>query len=110
MKYSRYIENLYFPVKTRDEERKLKDDIHAGRFERISRDYEFKKHVPVIVIHTKGKGSRETFDFASRLFADFGKIGEKVGEIYLYNEERTIGYPRKFVLDKDRILLDLKGE
>lgn len=101
---SSYIESLKASRSNRHKLEELREKLAKGEFERLSRTDAHKCHVPVILIETKGKGVREYLQNVRNLWADVGSIGATIGEIYLYDDSRTIGLPRRFKLSADRIL------
>lgn len=99
-----YIENLKASRSNRHKLEELREKLAKGDFERLSRADAHKLHIPVILIETKGKGVREYLQNVRNLWADVGSIGPTIGEIYLYDDSRTIGIPRLFKMSADRIL------
>ena len=57
--------------------------------------------VKVLVLVTKGNGEWETYDRYYMDEADVGKIGNKMGEVYLLNMRKPI----KFKRQKERVLI-----
>lgn len=106
MKDSHYIDNLQLTKKSEEIGKKFKSDLHNGRYRRFNPNDSFKNRIPVVVIQTKGKGKRECLQNIINCFADSGRIGKCWGELYLYDSLRTFGYPRKFKITGDRILID----
>ena len=53
----------------------------------------YKGRCPILVIYTKGKGTRETFEDYRVKYADFDSIGEKYALAYVYDE--TGGKPQR---------------
>ena len=104
---SDYLSRLYFKSEDIRTKRLLFEDMENGRFKRITKDCAGKKNVPVVLIQTKGNGTRETFYGIQLLHADFGEIGNYWATVYLYNDDRSIAYPRRFAPSKDRILIDI---
>lgn len=103
---SEFIENLKSNVRSAKELEELKANLLEGRFRRFTPEDSNKLMIPVIVIKTKGDSARRVFQGVDYLFADSWEIGKKQGIIFLYNEDRTIGYPKTFRVEKDRILID----
>lgn len=103
---SEYVEGLYFPATMRADELNLKEFLRQGRFEQVDKTYSGKSHIPIILFETKGNGDRESVSNILSLYADFGHIGDEWGLAYVYNEDKSIAYPRKFLCKAHRILID----
>lgn len=107
MNDSKYIANLKTSRRSYNLWKELMDNIHDGRYERLSSKDSFKIGIPVVLIITKGKGNREVIQDIQYLYGDTGNIGKCMGEIYIYDKEKRVAYPRRFNRLKDRILKDL---
>ena len=103
---SEYIDSLYFPTSMWRTENEFKSDLKRGRFKEVDASYERQMRIPVVLICSKGNVPRASVSAIQSLYADFGHIGDKWAMVYLYNEDRSIAYPRKFNVKKHRILID----
>lgn len=106
MMKSEFVESLKANVKTAKELEELKANLLERRFRRFTPEDSNKIGIPIILIKTKGDSTRRVFQGVEYLFADSWEITEKQGILFIYNEERTIGYPKTFRVKKDRILID----
>ena len=106
MTESEFLNRLYFKKGDLEIRNQLFQDLKEGRFEEATKRLENATHVPVFYITTKGKGERESFENARCLFADFGSMGNEQGLVYLYNEDRSFGIPKRFNYKSHRILID----
>lgn len=103
---SKFLESLYYKTSDLFVKGILFDDLEKGRYERPTKEYANKTHVPIALIQSKGNGQRATFHSVVNAYADFGVISDQWGQVYVYTEDKSIAYPRKFKITSDRILID----
>lgn len=77
------------------------------RLVRFSKEDSMQCTIPAIIVHTKGKGIRETFFDYELVTIDTGKIGKCWGDMAIHlSKDDSIShtYPRKFRIDRDHVL------
>lgn len=83
---------------------------HPASFRRVNPSDSFSIGVPVLVIHSTGKGNRDrylnAFEFAN---ADFGIVGKRYADAYIYRslDADQHGYAKRFNVEYDQILICL---
>lgn len=103
---SKFLESLYYKASDKLRKDLLFQDLQTDRYRRANRLDSNKTHIPIVLIQTKGNGERATFHSAVDAYADFGVISDHWGQVYVYTEDKSIAYPRKFKITSDRILID----
>ena len=92
-----YLKTLYVP-----ESKKEKFDFILGwvrsngaKLREIASNDEWRSNLDCLVIITKGKAPRESFQDYQIKKIDFAKVGKAYAESYIYEAESGMGYPER---------------
>ena len=88
-----YLARLYVPKNKTALFLQLKEYINAINLRYPQKEDSYKSRCPILLIQSKGKGQRETFEDYRVIYADFDNIGEKYALAYLSTERD--GYPKR---------------
>lgn len=87
-----FLNKIYIPKSKLGEVDKLMKYINVASLRMPNKNDAHKARFVVLLIHTKGKGKRQTFDYYDIMYVDFDKIGEKYALSYIYSDD-GYGYP-----------------
>lgn len=83
---------------------------HPASYRKVNPNDSFRVGVPVLVIHTTGRGNRDRYYHGHEFqFADFGIVGKKFADAYIYRslDVDHHGYAKRFTIDSDQIIVCL---
>lgn len=101
-----FLNRLYIPKRNKDSFEKLKEFIAKVSIRAPNANDAHKSRYTILIIETKGKGTRETFDSWFVRFVDFDTIGEKYALAYIYDSEGN-GKPHRIdITSSKNILID----
>ena len=92
-KVIKFVKGLYIPKSKRSIAIQLLDYLDIVKVRNIEPNDHHTIRVSILLIHTKGKGTRETFDDYQIMYADFDTIGKKYALAYFYDS--LGGYPKR---------------
>lgn len=78
--------------------------VSEVRIRAPTKEDEYRTNRDVLVIVTRGKGERETFEGWLKRKANFDRIGMKYALVYIYNDLGS-GYPRRIDIESPRITI-----
>ena len=80
-----WLDSLYIPKSKKPLILQLKQYLDIVDVRHVSKEDEFKIGLSMLVIQTKGKGTRETFEDFKVYRADFNTIGKQYALVYIYS-------------------------
>ena len=95
-----FVKGLYIPKSKRSTVIQLLDYLDIVKVRKIETNDHHTIKLSVLLIFTKGKGKRETFEDYQVIYADFDNIGRKYALAYFYDSER--GYPKRIDIDSPK--------
>lgn len=98
-----YLKNIYIPVAARETYMRLLDILQENTYREISSIDEGKILHDSLIIETKGKGERETFQNYTIARVDVGKVGDTYIDIAIYNIDSQSFYPIRVKKDTIKI-------
>ena len=87
-----YLDTIYIPKPKKHLAEQLMFYVDEIDIRLPNKNDSHKSKYRVIMIRTKGKGTRESFDDFKIMYVDFDTIGEKYALSYVYDDDGN-GYP-----------------
>ena len=101
-----YLARLYVPRDKEEEFEKLNSFLKAVDIRAPNKNDAHKSRFTILLIQSKGKGSRETFQSYSVKYVDFDTIGEKYALAYIYDSEGN-GSPHRIDITSSKNIIIL---
>lgn len=92
-----YLKTLYVPESNKEKYKFILDWVRSNgvKLREITPDDEWCGNLDCVVIVTKGKAPRESFQEYQIKKIDFAKVGKAFAEAYIYEAESGLGYPER---------------
>lgn len=105
-KLNAFLNRIYVPFAKMETFVSLQQFVNDVRIRSPNKRDAHQNRLNVLLIHTRGKGLRETFESWETKFIDFDNIGEKYALAYVYDDEGN-GSPQRIDITSCKNLIIL---
>ena len=99
-----FLARLYVPKKAMESYKTLKEFLSSVTIRSPTGRDAHKTRFMMVLIETKGKGARETYQSYDVRFVDFDTIGKRYANAYVYDSD-GVGKPKRIDLNSPKTFL-----